>query len=395
MMKNQILSVLMSAAMLAGTASIALADTDTTVAPAEATDAVVLTEAAENAEALADATPKVFVNSTEVYFYDQQPVIKDDFTLVPVRGVFEAMNNKVKWDGETQTVTINSQNNMTRVVLTIGSETMFVYHFTSIMNADETKVTLDVAPQIMNDRTMIPLRAISEALGTDVAWDGEKYEVHITTKDFDAEDTKKLTLSLSADKTTVKAGEDLVLSAELKNLDLYPNMYVSAVTASVSYNKDNFELVKVYLCGSNGEEVAGAMGADNPDYTEDSLKTVYITIDSEKALKADGAALKMIFKAKNDSESSFALADRYNSKLGNDVTVLLGGEDNKTKMVEGTNLIIDTTPVTVNSAAPSSADDEQPADENLSDNTEETIPEENSSDEVPEIIPEEETSEEE
>lgn len=393
MMKKQILSVLMSAAMLAGTASIALADTDTTVAPAEATDAVVLTEAAENAEALADATPKVFVNSTEVYFYDQQPVIKDDFTLVPVRGVFEAMNNKVKWDGETQTVTINSQDNMTRVVLTIGSETMFVYHFTSIMNADETKVTLDVAPQIMNDRTMIPLRAISEALGTDVAWDGEKYEVHITTKDFDAEDTKKLTLSLSADKTTVKAGEDLVLSAELKNLDLYPNMYVSAVTASVSYNKDNFELVKVYLCGSNGEEVEGAMGADNPDYTEDSLKTVYITIDSEKALKADGAALKMIFKAKNDSESSFALADRYNSKLGNDVTVLLGGEDNKTKMVEGTNLIIDTTPITVNSAEPSSADNEQPADENLSDNTEEIIPEENSSDEVPEIIPEEETSE--
>lgn len=386
--------------MLAGTASIALADTDTdtTAAPAEATDAVVLTEAAEDAEALADATPKVFVNSTEVYFYDQQPVIKDDFTLVPVRGVFEAMDNKVSWNGETQTVTINSANNMTRVVLTIGNETMSVYHFTSIMSADETKVTLDVAPQIINDRTMIPLRAISEALGTDVAWDGDKYEVRITTKNYDAEDTNKLTLSLSADKTEVKADEELVLSAELKNLDLYPDMYVSGVTASVSYNKDNFELVKVYLCGSDGEEIPGAMGADNPDYTEDSLKTVYITIDSETALKADGAALKLVFKAKNDSESSFALADRYNSKLGNDVTVLLGGEDNKTKMIEGTDLIIDTTPVVVNSAEPAADDDEDAAAEEIpeetAEETAEVIPEDENSEELPEIISEEETEEE-
>ncbi len=54
----------------------------------------------------ADATPDVFINNTQVYFEDQKPVIKDDFTLIPVRGVLEAMNDTVEWDGENRTVTV-------------------------------------------------------------------------------------------------------------------------------------------------------------------------------------------------------------------------------------------------------------------------------------------------
>lgn len=358
-MKKKILSLLAAISVLASSSAV-FADTiaenevtaDEAVVTSEVDEAVVTSENAESEKQV-----KVFIDDTLILFSDQQPVIKDDFTLVPARGVFEAMNNKVSWDGDKRMVTINSANNITRIVLTIDNNTMSVYTFTNIMNADLTEVALEVAPQIINDRTMIPLRAISEALGTTVNWDGDKYEVHIVTETeddapADSEKAEKLELSLTADKTEVKEGEEVTLSMNAKNISLYPNNFVSAVTAAVSYDKNNFEFVDAYMTDAEGNKVAGDTGANNPDYTADSLKTVHVTINSDSAMKADGTLLKLIFKAKNTAESNFALVDRYNTRLGNDVTILLTTmeEDYTNTMLEGKNIVIDTTPVTVNAA---------------------------------------------
>jgi len=48
---------------------------------------------------------------------------------------------------------------------------------------NSTGVTLDVAPQIIEDRTLVPVRFIAEALGADVQWDGEKNMVIINTNE--------------------------------------------------------------------------------------------------------------------------------------------------------------------------------------------------------------------
>ena len=359
-MKKKLLSLIIAAAMMSGMAAFA-ADTD----EVKVDDQPLLiatndTEAApESLIAPQSRQVKVFVDNAEILFNDQQPVIKNDFTLVPARGVFEAMNCKVKWDGETRTVTINSQNNLTRIVLNIDDDTMYVYHFTSIMNADETKVTLDVAPQIMNDRTMIPLRAISEALDAQVDWDGDNYEVNITTKTYDAENTDLLTLALEADKTEVNAGEEVTLSANLSNLALYPNSFVQGMTFAISYDKENFDFVEAYLCDAEGNKINGDIGGDNTEYTEDSLKAAYILTSAENALTEDGVVLKAVFKAKNAAEGSFALVDRYNSKLGNDITILLSDLDDTTSndLVQGNDLIIDTTPVVVKVTAAEGAEE--------------------------------------
>lgn len=47
---------------------------------------------------------------------------------------------------------------------------------------DEEYVEFDVQPQLINDRTMVPLRAIFEALGAEVDWINETQTV-IATKD--------------------------------------------------------------------------------------------------------------------------------------------------------------------------------------------------------------------
>ena len=46
-----------------------------------------------------------------------------------------------------------------------------------------TKIDLDTAPLIVNDRTLVPLRAVSESLDMNVDWDGETYTVYLTSKE--------------------------------------------------------------------------------------------------------------------------------------------------------------------------------------------------------------------
>ena len=101
----------------------------------------------------------VTVNNEQVNFADQNPVIVDGRTLVPIRGVFEALGFEVHWHQETQTVTLTNAPYI--VVITVGSPV-----FTT--NGEEFE--LDVPAQIINGRTMLPIRAVVESLGMAVMW---------------------------------------------------------------------------------------------------------------------------------------------------------------------------------------------------------------------------------
>lgn len=134
-----------------------------------------------------DTAPVVNIDGREIVFTDQKPVILENEgrTLVPARGVFECMGASVDWDGEKRLVTINSSNNITRILITIDDPTMVVYTFTSLFSADKTEIILDAAPRIINDRTMIPLRAISETLKATVKWDEATRTIDIFTSDYE------------------------------------------------------------------------------------------------------------------------------------------------------------------------------------------------------------------
>lgn len=296
-------------------------------------------------------SPSVYIGNTEILFDDQAPLIVEGRTLIPARGVFEALGCKVKWDGDRQLVTIESDRNIKRIFITIGSDQMRILTYKTILTADESFVTLDVPAQIMNDRTMIPFRAISEALGHTVEWDNDAYAVLIKKAQdvsTDAANEKKLSVSLSTSDAEVKAGDEVVVDLNIENLDLYQGSYVSGISASIRYDKENFDFVKAYMCDENGEDF-GAMGAANPDYTADSLKVVYVTIDSEVAMKADGTIMKFVFTAKNDAKGTFALTDRYNTKIGYDSTILVdNGTESQT--LEGDTLAVDTTALSVTAA---------------------------------------------
>lgn len=115
-------------------------------------------------------TPKsidVKVNGQSITF-DQAPIIDNGRTLVPLRAIFEALGASVEWYSETGTVV--SKKGKTTVKMTIGSSTM---------QKDGKDITLDVPAQLINARTLVPVRAIAEAFGCNVDWNGNTQTVTI------------------------------------------------------------------------------------------------------------------------------------------------------------------------------------------------------------------------
>ena len=121
--------------------------------------------------ALAHPPITVYVDQQKVAFADQAPVIVDDRTLVPMRKIFEAMDADVTWDEPSQTITSTRGSDV--VTMTIGQKQVY--------KNGKVVYTMDVPAQIMQDRTMVPIRAVAVAFDANVAWDGINYVIDITT----------------------------------------------------------------------------------------------------------------------------------------------------------------------------------------------------------------------
>lgn len=106
--------------------------------------------------------------------YGQPAVIVEDRTMVPLRAIFEALGASVEWDEKTYTVT--SVLGETSISLTVGSN--------ELLKNGET-ILLDVPARIMNERTVVPVRAVSEAFGIKVRWNETAGTVFLSTDPYE------------------------------------------------------------------------------------------------------------------------------------------------------------------------------------------------------------------
>lgn len=113
----------------------------------------------------------VTVNDEVLPADGQTPVIINDRTYVPLRKIFEALGAYVEWDGDTQTVFAYKR--MKTVSMTVGASEYYV---------DAVAKSLDAPPVIIDERTMIPVRAVSEALGAEVVWNEPNRTVSVSER---------------------------------------------------------------------------------------------------------------------------------------------------------------------------------------------------------------------
>lgn len=97
----------------------------------------------------------------EVMSFDVQPQIVQGRTMVPVRLIAETFGYDVEWDGDGQRVALADERQ--KVILQVG-------HFEI---SGDIELEIDVAPFIEGERTLVPLRFISEVFGKHVTWFAE------------------------------------------------------------------------------------------------------------------------------------------------------------------------------------------------------------------------------
>lgn len=136
-----------------------------------------------------DMNITVFLNGEQLTF-DVDPTLESGRTLVPMRAIFEALGAEVTWVNETQTA-IATKDNL-KIEISIDN--------TQMLKNGEV-ITLDVPARLINSRTLVPVRAVSEGMGAKVDWDNANQRVLITTPEPVATEPESATPEASEPET--------------------------------------------------------------------------------------------------------------------------------------------------------------------------------------------------
>lgn len=103
--------------------------------------------------------PTYWLNG-EMNTLDQPPVVIEGRTLVPIRLVTEALGGTVHWTNNDDPIKISYKEHQIELLLN---------HSDAVVDGEE--VSLDIPAQIVKNRTLVPIRFVSEQLGMDVVYD--------------------------------------------------------------------------------------------------------------------------------------------------------------------------------------------------------------------------------
>ncbi len=134
----------------------------------------------------ADEQIKIFIDGEQLMTEDT-PFLSNGRTLVPFRAIFEKLNFEVSWVAEGKQINAERRKDKKRIrcnIQTIENKMIVMLDdYVTESNGFVNVSSFDVPPQIVSGKTYIPLRAVSEALGCDVDWNGNTKTITITAKD--------------------------------------------------------------------------------------------------------------------------------------------------------------------------------------------------------------------
>lgn len=168
----------------------------------------------------------VYVNGEEPSF-DVPAQIIDGRTMVPVRAIFEAIGAEVTWDDATRTA--NSTKDNITVKITIGQYSI---------NKNGTDIPIDVPAQIVDSRTLVPVRAIAESFDCTVDWYEDTRTVRVKSFNLDAP------VPTEKDNTIVLAFGDNTVSQAF--FDTIKNVMILAADGAEVASEAVIEEIKTY-----------------------------------------------------------------------------------------------------------------------------------------------------
>ncbi len=225
----------------------------------------------------AESDINIQINGEEFKTQTETPVVINDRVLVPMREIFEKFGAQVYWENSTKTVSAIRNGDV--VMLQIGNEKLL---------KPGVEIDMEVAPVVINDRTMVPLRAVSSGLGAEVNWDNNTRTVYI---DF-------------------KESETIPVTVEIENLgtmkaELYPKIAPETVANFVKLANEGFYDGLIFHRVIDGFMIQG--GGYDKDFNlkeASSIKGEFASNGFDNTLKHTRGVLSMARTSDPNSASS-------------------------------------------------------------------------------------------
>lgn len=177
-------------------------------------------------------------------------------TMVPIRAISDAFGAEISWDDTTKTVTITTADK--NINLNIGSQNAYV---------NDVIETLDCAPVIVNGRTFVPIRFISENLGCNVNYAA-------ATKHIIVDDTPII----------IKCGDEKISLAQAKALyDIYAQT-ITDIEGYESYTEEDISTMLTNEVLNNSMEIcyySNAFSNLTPDSADIAEINAFINSSAE------------------------------------------------------------------------------------------------------------------
>ena len=173
----------------------------------------------------------VAIDGTKLTDLSMPPIILNDYTLVPAREVFEAIGATVDWKKDIEQVYITY--NDTLIVIPVNSQKAYV---------NGQSKTLDTEAKIINNKTMIPLRFVTTALGFEIQWDSNTRIANIITKS--VSETTTVTTETTTETTTITTQATTLAATEPTTETAQSGIQQMSFTSSnngrnISYDYEN------------------------------------------------------------------------------------------------------------------------------------------------------------
>lgn len=190
-----------------------------------------------------DSQIHILYNDTVVKYDDVKPVNTDGRVMIPFRAALENMGAAVDYNDENRLVTAKKGD--TEIKFTLMDDIIYINK-----NGEQSTITMDTPMIIVSDRTLVPIRFMSNALGMQVGWDGDTETVIIL--DYDTYSEKINTVAPNFSKLS-----KIEQPANIKSSDSFE---ISLDTEGISEEKINLSL-------SGKAETVSVKDAQSSDFT--------------------------------------------------------------------------------------------------------------------------------
>lgn len=220
---------------------------------------------------MADNEIKVMLDGQEIQF-SVKPQIVNDRTMVPLREVFESLGYSVTWEHETKTVEAVNDETETFLSMQVGNNYM---NFRDRTGGEYTYF-IDSPPVIKEDKTLVPLRVVSETSGCAVEWSAENKTVHIYKDDKDGVMKAKWNEALSKIKND---NYNFMLDYFEDAIEVFPESErLKYALYGIESDNDVIKYFSAYLLTTlpeahNNDKIISKLS--NPDSSEDFVIDAY------------------------------------------------------------------------------------------------------------------------